>query len=273
MSTVLINPTLVGINQHPLPSLEIISAYHTHAGKAHFRPSPKKYPKELKECFVLYRCVEGEGCVTTTTGEFVLQSSDIVIVRDIEKLSLKTTGEHWRYYSVFFYSQGFSMPVNGIYSVPIAVGEEETLKKIISLLQRADFLSSAKANAMFQTILCDTLLKIDAKNDRSPYAEIMKKTARYIRENLTKNLSVEELAQMCFFSKNHFCNVFKEYFKMTPKAFIIKAKLEKACLLLSDTNLSVAEIAAELTFYSPAHFASVFKSHFNATPIEYRKKR
>ena len=101
----------------------------------------------------------------------------------------------------------------------------------------------------------------------------MKKTARYIRENLTKNLSVEELAQRCFFSKNHFCNVFKEYFKMTPKAFIIKAKLEKACLLLSDTNLPVAEIAAELTFYSPAHFASVFKAHFGITPIEYRRKR
>ena len=139
MSTTLITPTLVGINQHLVPSVELISAYHTHAGKAHFFPTPKDTPKELKECFILYRCADGEGCIKTTNGELVLRPSDIVLIRGAEKLSLKTTGEYWRYYSVFFYSQGVSIPVNNIYSIPQSASEEETFKKIISLLQRGDF--------------------------------------------------------------------------------------------------------------------------------------
>lgn len=268
----LLSPTAIGINQHPFPIVELISAYHTHAGKEYLHIAPKGKNENVSECFVLYRSAEGEGVIKTTLEDILLPKNGFAIVKNAERIALQSFGECWRYYSVFFFAEGLRLPINTPYFFDITNEEEKRLQEILSLLQTGDFLHGAKANALFQNLLFDFLLKTDDKTDASPYAEIMQKTAKYIRENLGNDLSVEYLAKNCSFSKNHFCNVFKGYFGMTPKAYILKTKLEKAKLLLLKTDLPVAEIAEELAFYSPAHFAYAFKREYGVTPLNYRKK-
>lgn len=275
MSNALIRPTHIGLNVHPSPFIELISAYHTHAGKGYFHPSPKGNLSRSKDCFVFYRNMQGTGLIKTVNGDFTLREKDAIIVRNADKLSLSCADE-WRYYSVFFYAENLRLPLNSLFTLPLLEKEEEILNTLISLLSSGEFLNGAKASAILQIFLCDFLSKIHAtKNtdDSSPYAETMRETAQYIRENLTQPLSVESLAKRCSFSKNHFCSVFKSHFSVTPKAYILWAKLEKAKLLLKGTDMPVAEISDELCFYSPAHFAYAFKKQYGVTPMEYRKKR
>ncbi len=275
MPNSLIRPTDIGLNQHPSPFIEVISAYHTHAGKGYFHPAPKGNSNRPKDCFVFYRSMQGEGLLQTRSGDFPLAKHDVAIVRNAEKIALSANSE-WRYFSVFFYAENLRLPVNTLLSLPLIEGEEETLEKMISLFQSGGFLDGAKASALFQTLLCDILsaMKDSAKKqDTSPYAKSMRETAQYIKDNLAEDLSVETLAKRCSFSKNHFCNVFKRYFSITPKAYVLRAKLEKARLLLTGTDMPVADVAEALCFYSPAHFAFSFKKQYGMTPLQYREKR
>ncbi|MEG1062041.1 MAG: AraC family transcriptional regulator, partial [Oscillospiraceae bacterium] len=58
----------------------------------------------------------------------------------------------------------------------------------------------------------------------------------------------------------------------TPNNFIMNTKLKRGMLLLTSTNMDIAEIAYELGFNSPSYFIKVFKDLFGATPASFRKK-
>ncbi len=92
----------------------------------------------------------------------------------------------------------------------------------------------------------------------------------YIYKNLDKNLTVEEIANHCCFSKFYFCRIFKSVINESLYAFIKRLKLEYAAFKLKTTRRSVTEIALEAG-YSPSNFATAFKEYFGTNATEYRK--
>ncbi|HEX2953402.1 MAG TPA: GyrI-like domain-containing protein [Bacillota bacterium] len=91
----------------------------------------------------------------------------------------------------------------------------------------------------------------------------------YIYRNLEKNLTVEEIADHCCFSKYYFNRVFKSIVGESIYAFIRRMKFESAAFKLRTTQRSITEIAIE-TGYSPSNFASIFKEFFAMSSSEYR---
>ena len=58
---------------------------------------------------------------------------------------------------------------------------------------------------------------------------------------------------------------------MSPMAYIHAFRIEKAGILLRNTESSIAEIAESVGFDDFSYFAKVFKQHTGVTPREYRK--
>ena len=65
---------------------------------------------------------------------------------------------------------------------------------------------------------------------------------------------------------------FKQLTGMTPVQFQTSVRLDQATILLSESPLSIEEIAFSLGFHSISHFYEIFKAHFKMTPNAYRKK-
>lgn len=99
------------------------------------------------------------------------------------------------------------------------------------------------------------------------------KVLRFIQKNLDKELSVRQLADMSFTSKDHFSRVFKSITGMPPSEYIIRKRLEKAKLLLLTTNHSLSEIIAQTGFRTTPYFCRIFKKYTGFTAEEYRKSR
>lgn len=277
MSTnICIEPTLYGINKYRLKVFtDLVSVYLSHVGASYLKTQNSfKNPRSFdNDFFVLYHCFEGKGTVHTQKGDFLLAPNDLVLIHNQDKLSLQAVSESWRFASVFFYTNNTQLPLYKKYAVPFLEDEETHILNMITLLQSGKVLDSAKANSLFQSMLYGVLEKMHLQDDNSPYAEMMQQMDAYIRQNLNGDLSLETLSKRCCLSKNYFCTLFKQYFQIAPKAYILKLKMEKASLLLTHSNIPVWEIADKLAFYSPAHFASQFKRYFNETPLEHRRKR
>ena len=99
----------------------------------------------------------------------------------------------------------------------------------------------------------------------------LKEVINYINNNIEKKVEIEELALITKWNKHYFNKMFLEYLNTTPYQYVLQKKMEKAKLLISETNIPVNEIAFELNFHSYSNFCNAFKKAIEITPVNYRK--
>ncbi|MCK9411029.1 MAG: AraC family transcriptional regulator [Prolixibacteraceae bacterium] len=94
----------------------------------------------------------------------------------------------------------------------------------------------------------------------------------YIQNNLEQNITVDELACIACFSKDHFSRVFKTIIGLAPCDYIISKRIERAQFLLLTTHLSHSQIIDQTGFRSISYFSRIFKKQTSISPAQYRKK-
>lgn len=96
------------------------------------------------------------------------------------------------------------------------------------------------------------------------------KTLNYILDNITSEVSLEELASIANLSCSQYKQKFKKQMGISPRRFINQQKIEHAKILLQE-GMSVTDIAMLLGFTTSSYFSTVFKKHTLCTPMEYVK--
>lgn len=99
----------------------------------------------------------------------------------------------------------------------------------------------------------------------------LKLALNYIDDELSSDLSTNELAALTGISVFHFTRAFKEATGTSPHQYVLERRLKKARNLLESTMDSLAEIAYEVGFSSQAHMTTVFRKRLGTTPGRYRK--
>lgn len=94
----------------------------------------------------------------------------------------------------------------------------------------------------------------------------------HINDNLDKKLSLDVIATETKISKYYLCHSFSSVVGMTVMDYLTLARISKAKQLLSETSLSISDIATEVGFDSFAYFSKVFREKESVTPRAYRAK-
>ncbi len=93
----------------------------------------------------------------------------------------------------------------------------------------------------------------------------------YINKNITKSLTLEELAKLVSVSKNYLSTVFRTITGDTISQYILEVKSHMAIPYLIDSDKPLSQIAELVGFCDQFHFSKVFKSVIGIPPFEYRK--
>lgn len=80
------------------------------------------------------------------------------------------------------------------------------------------------------------------------------------------------LAAQSGVTPEHLCRLFKTALGHGPAAAVRRARLERAAVLLSRSNYTVAEVAALCGFASPFHFSRAFKQALGHSPSASRRQ-
>ena len=104
------------------------------------------------------------------------------------------------------------------------------------------------------------------------YPAIYVKTAiKHIQENYNKDLSVADIADYLSIERKYFSRIFKEHIGVSPNTYITNFRMIKACELLNDPAMSIADIAADVGYDNPFSFSRAFKNCRGISPSEYRE--
>ncbi len=93
----------------------------------------------------------------------------------------------------------------------------------------------------------------------------------YISKNYTENITTKALSEMCYLSEEHFCRFFKKAMGKTATEYINEYRVEKASILLKNTDESVSRVALDVGYDDLNYFSRVFKRHLGKSPVAYRK--
>ncbi len=93
-----------------------------------------------------------------------------------------------------------------------------------------------------------------------------------ILENLIAPQSLAALSARFNYTEQHIINRFRREYGVSPAAFILKKRLELSVTYLSQTSLTVAEIAARCGFNDPNYYARAFRKSFGMSPMQYRHR-
>jgi len=83
-------------------------------------------------------------------------------------------------------------------------------------------------------------------------------------------LGVDDLARAAGLSRAHFSREFRRAFGVSPHAYLLTRRLERAAAMLRTTDNSVAEICMAVGLTSVGSFTTSFKRAFGKTPTAYR---
>jgi AraC-like DNA-binding protein len=104
------------------------------------------------------------------------------------------------------------------------------------------------------------------------HASSLRKAERYIQENFSRKISLEEIAGVSGFSAPYFSTIFKRETGENLSTYLSRLRVEKASALLVSTNLPLNTIANTCGFEDQSWFSKIFKTHTGMSPRRYRKR-
>jgi len=99
----------------------------------------------------------------------------------------------------------------------------------------------------------------------------VKRLHSFVGERLSDGIRSADMARLVGLSPGHFCRAFRVSLKVTPHAFIMRKRIEKACTLMQTSGASLGEIAIECGFADQAHFTRMFRKLLSSSPGAWRR--
>lgn len=129
--------------------------------------------------------------------------------------------------------------------------------------------------SIFSTIFKENYVSLNVDQDKNNdlvKVEKLKEVIKYIQINYKNSISIKELADIAQYSEYHFLRFFKAQTGKTCTQYINYFRIQKATLLLLDTDLPITEIGYEVGFGDVSYFIKIFKKFLSISPTKYRKK-
>lgn len=120
-----------------------------------------------------------------------------------------------------------------------------------------------------QVLVCAVRACEAAEQARTPHSATAA-IVEYLHKHYTDPLSLDVCSQLVGYTPQYISNLFHRDTGMSIQEFLQRLRIEKACLLLIQKQLRMADIALSVGYSDVKHFSRVFRRHKGISPREYR---
>jgi AraC-like DNA-binding protein/ligand-binding sensor protein len=103
------------------------------------------------------------------------------------------------------------------------------------------------------------------------HASALRRAERFIWDNYTRKISLQEIADASGLSAPYFSTVFKDEMGENLSNYLNRLRVEKAAVMLAETDLPLNEIAGICGFEDQSWFSKIFKGITGISPGKYRE--
>ena len=152
-------------------------------------------------------------------------------------------------------------------------GCEEKFLMAYQLERERPFGWRLRLRGIVEEVLLQVFRIYYAAENGAVYPPIILQGMAVIRRLLERTeLSVPDVAEECHVSTTHLIRLFKQYLGVTPKKFMDRLRVERACELLQHTDKSMEEIAVAAGFSEARQMRRLFHEIMGVSPVQYRRR-
>lgn len=137
---------------------------------------------------------------------------------------------------------------------------------------QVEALTAMKERLLLERILFIYMVETAMNNEKKSTLDLVKETISYMNQHYMVDITLPMLAQRARLSVGHYTVLFKKLTGTTVNTYLIKLRIEKAKLLLVQTDLTAKEIASMVGCADYFHFSRSFKKIVGCAPSIYREQ-
>ena len=103
--------------------------------------------------------------------------------------------------------------------------------------------------------------------------DVLKPVLEYIDANYASPITLSDLSRLAGMSSKYFCRFFRAALHRTPVDYLNYYRIERACHILTTTELPVTEVAYRCGFNDSSYFVKTFRKYMGITPRAYAHRR
>lgn len=142
---------------------------------------------------------------------------------------------------------------------------EEMSAECISQIHAAATLSAAVGS--FEAFASETL-RLTSFSSQLP--ESIQQAILYIHAHLNQPITLNDIARVVHLNPSYLSTLFSKVMGLTLVGYVNAARIERAKVLLTHTELTIRQISLLLGFSQEIYFYRLFKKQEHVTPSEYR---
>lgn len=155
-------------------------------------------------------------------------------------------------------------------------GKEKKRLEMLIELAAQEFEQNQPGNSVMLKACINMILTMVFRKMALPMRSDMRlneELLAHIRMNCAADISMEHYAAKCGYNSAYFSRLFKQVNGVTFTEYVTRCRMEKACRLLKETELSVENVMEECGFADRTRFFRLFATRFQMTPLKYRKSK
>lgn len=242
---------------------------------------------------------KGRGIVSADLEKRHVTSGDIILIRPGQLHSIEQDGPHSMEYENIIWKpelliSGESDLCAVSYIIPLIKGEipsdtfltpdlpyyrdaSEYIRQIDLLCgTRPEGYQLAVKGILFQfffLLISNRQKKETASASQMKSLEKMKMVLKYVEEHYPDRISIDDMAELTYYSKSHFMKFFKSHMGTGFIEYLNEYRLTMAERLLCSCDDTILSVAEQSGFDNLSYFNRIFKKKYGVSPGTWRKSR
>jgi len=169
----------------------------------------------------------------------------------------------------------FGLTKAAVFSLTNFSGLETAWNKIFTTLKQDRLFGGFIAAGLVFNFIIEyyKIINLKASNESLINSTIIIPLLLYIDNNLYKDITLKELADIISISEQHLCRLFKKQFNMRPFEYITRRRIQEAKSLLLRNKYKIKEIAKMVGFNDCSYFCAIFKKYEMISPTKFLLNR
>jgi len=233
----------------------------------------------VRDHFLIHYVISGRGTYECAGKSYSVKAGDLFLVYPNEVVSYcADNNDPWQYCWVGFNGTEVQRMLNLTPfrhdNLVLSLPNQELCQRLLDIYTARGNKPTDELNMIGRLYLF--LAKMVELQGFDPHktditSDYIENALKFIQYNYSHSIDISSIAASIGISRSHLYRVFIKHLGLSPNDYLTQYRINRACALLRNSNLTISNIANSVGYDDPLYFSRVFKKVKGVSPSIYLK--